>query len=151
MMRGLIAGLSAALVAGVLVGGVSRILMRAATIAAAGEPGFSSSGSVFIVLIYAAAMIPGALLAATGHRYRWASAAGVLFLFVPATGIASEELGELGDLNALRLGLVGVVGLSIYASLVMLPFVTILALRRFERIGASPRRFPDSRPVEVQR
>jgi len=151
MVRALIVGLSSALVAGVLIGVVSRILMRAATVAVGGEPHFSWGGSLFIVLLYAAAMVPGGLLAATGHRYRWLSAAGVLFLFVPATGIASEELTNLDRLSTLRLCLVGVLGLSIYASLVVLPFVTVLVLRRLERIFGSPRRFPDPAPVGMQR
>lgn len=117
MLRALVVGMSSAVVAGVLIGVVSRILMRAAT----------------------------------GYRFRWVLGAGVLVLFVPATGVASEELGEIGDLSALRLCFVGIAGLSICASLVSLPFATILVLRRLERIAGALRRFPDSSPVEMQR
>lgn len=58
---------------------------------------------------------------------------------------------EISGGRMLRLSLVGILGFSISASLVVLPCVRVLLLRRFERIGASLRRFPDSLPVEVQR
>lgn len=117
MLRALVVGMSSAVVAGVLIGVVSRILMRAAT----------------------------------GYRFRWVLGAGVLVLFVPATGVASEELGEIGDPERAAPVFRGNCGLVDLCE----PGVSSVrhnpALRRLERIAGALRRFPDSSPVEMQR
>jgi hypothetical protein len=131
MTRRLVAGLGSALVAGLLVGIASRLLMRLTTLAAGGSAGFSWSGSIGIVVVYVGAMIPGALLvAATGRRGSWwLLAAGAAFLCPPAIGVASEEVGYLDDLSAMRLLGVGVSGAAVFATLAFLPVLTLRLVR----------------------
>ncbi|SEK20430.1 hypothetical protein SAMN05444583_10141 [Rhodococcus maanshanensis] len=131
MTRRLVAGVGSAVVAGVLVGIVSRLLMRVTTLAAGGSAGFSWSGSAGIVVLYVAAMIPGALLVATtGGRRSWLLASGAAFLCLPAIGVASEEIGYLGDLSVVRLLAVGLSGAAVFATLALLPVLTLRLVRR---------------------
>src|SRR4051812_3196670 len=106
-MRGVWAvgvGLGAAIVGGAVVGVIARILMRAVAVSAGHEGDFTLSGSIFIPLIYAVAMIPGAIVAAfTTRWWRWlVVGAGSAFLCLPAVGVASEEIGNTGGLSAVR-------------------------------------------------
>jgi hypothetical protein len=59
-----------AVLAGVVVGVVARLLMRVVRAVAGGDGDFTWSGSLFIPLIYAAAMIPGGIVAALTIRWR---------------------------------------------------------------------------------
>src|SRR5690349_11607764 len=89
--------LLAAVVGGTVIGALSRALMRVATHVAGGEPGFSWSGTLFILLIYTIVAVPVALAAAfTTHWWRWIlGAAGAAVLVVPAIGVSSEELDNI--------------------------------------------------------
>ena len=138
------AAAAAAIVAGVAVGVLARILMRLNTVAAAGDAGFSWSGSAGIVTLYVVAMIPGAVAVAVARRGVAVAllTAGSIFLCVPAVGVASEEVGDLGDLGTVRTVAVAVLGGAVFATLVVLPVVTIRFARRF---GAVPR--PGATPV----
>ena len=117
----------AALVGGVAVGIVARILMRAVTVAAGNEGEFTLGGSLFIVLIYAVAMIPGGVVAAMTTRWwRWLVAAGgSIFLFFPAVGVASEEIGSTNGLSLLRWMFLVITSLAVFATIVIVALVTV--------------------------
>jgi peptidoglycan/LPS O-acetylase OafA/YrhL len=120
-------GVIAALVGGVAVGIVARVLMRAVTVAAGNEGEFTLGGSLFIVLIYAVAMIPGGVVAAMTTRWwRWLVAAGgSIFLFFPAVGVASEEIGSTNGLSLLRWVFLVITSLAVFATIVIVALVTV--------------------------
>ena len=64
ILRRLALGVAAALVVGVVCGGVARLLMRVMVVLADEEGSFSLAGTVAIVLTYAVFALPGAVLAA---------------------------------------------------------------------------------------
>lgn len=132
MVRKIAAGLAAAVVAGVVVGALSRALMALVAFAAEGASQFSWAGSAGILAIYTAVMVPGALLAAFTRR--WARnlllAAGSVFLSVPAVGVASEEVGGTAHFTAVQWALVGTTGIGVMATVVLLPFVTVRVVDR---------------------
>jgi hypothetical protein len=125
-------GLAAAVVAGIVFGGLSRALMRLATLAVGGVPGFSWEATFFIVLIHVIAAVPAAMLAAFTKRWwRWSAAvAGTALLAVPAAGIASADLGATGSLTAAQW--VGAIAatVAIFASFVVLPLVAVRLVDR---------------------
>jgi hypothetical protein len=148
-MRGLGAGVLAAATAGLLVGAVSRLLMRVVTLAADAPGDFSWSGSVGICVTYAAAVLPGALLAAfTSRRYRWSlMVAGALFLCVPAIGVASEEVGGTAGFTFGQWVAVGAAGAGVFATIAVLPLVTVRLVDRFT--GRTGRALPGAvRPAD---
>ena len=120
---------------------VARILMRAVTLSAGHDGEFTLVGSFFIVLIYAVAMIPGAVVAAfTTRWWRWLVAAGgSLFLCFPAVGVASEEIGSTDGLSILRWVLLVITSLAVFATIAIVPVVTI-ALVNSRRRPAPARR-----------
>ena len=126
-------GLAGALVAGAVVGVIARLLMRAVTVSAGHAGDFTLAGSVFIPLIYAVAMIPGAIAAALTTRWwRWLFlGAGSVFLLMPAIGVASEEIGATDGLSAIRW-----VALVATSSLVFatIPVVAIVTARLVDRL-----------------
>lgn len=128
-----------AVVAGVILGVLSRVLMRLLTITAGGEPRFSWSGTFFIVLLYVAAVVPAALVAAiTAVRWlRWlAGAAGAAFLTVPALGVSSEELGALPDVSAMTQAGLIVASVAVFATVFAAP---VAAIRLVDRLkGRAP-------------
>ncbi|MGY1636645.1 hypothetical protein ACI78V_08315 [Geodermatophilus sp. SYSU D00742] len=120
-------GVLAALVAGVVLGAVSRALMALVTLAGGGSPSFSWSGTAFILLLYAAVAVPGGLVAGlTTHRLRWLlPAAGALFLCVPAVGVASAEIGSTAGFGAAQwLGTVAA-GAAVFGTIALLPLLTV--------------------------
>ena len=78
-------GVGAAFLAGVSVGAIARLLMRAVAVSADHAGEFTLAGSIFIPLVYVAAMIPGAIVAAfTTRWWRWlVVGAGSAFLCLP--------------------------------------------------------------------
>ena len=62
------AGVLAALVLGVLAGGLARVLMRVLVVLSGEEGRFSLTGTLGIVTIFVAMMVPGAVAAALGAR-----------------------------------------------------------------------------------
>jgi hypothetical protein len=134
MRKGAI-GVIAALAGGVAVGIAARILMRAVTVAADHDGDFSLGGSFFIALIYAVAMVPAGVVAAlTERRWRWlVAAAGSAFLFFPAVGVASEEIGSTAGLSAVRWVLLVVTSLAVFATIVVAPVVTVALADRWTR------------------
>jgi hypothetical protein len=124
----------AAVVAGVVIGAVARVLMRMVILAAGAEAGFSWGGSLGICLTFAAAMMPGALVASlVSGRARWVlPVAGALFLCVPAVGIAAEEVGNTAGFSTASWLGVGAAGLGVFATIAMLPIVTV---RLVDRLG----------------
>jgi hypothetical protein len=137
------AGLCAALVVGAAMGAVSRGLMALVALSAEGTSSFSWSGSVFVLLIYALAMVPGAVLVAlTRHRLRWLlTAAGALFLCVPAVGVASEEIGSTDGFGLAEWLGVGAAGLGVFATIPLLAVLTVRLADRWagRRTAALPR------------
>jgi hypothetical protein len=119
-------GFVGAMVSGVAVGVIARVLMRAVTVSADHAGEFTSSGSVFIPLVYALAMIPGAIVAAlTTHWWRWlVLGAGSAFLCFPAVGVASEEIGNTDGLSALRWVFLVITSALVFASIAVVAVVT---------------------------
>jgi hypothetical protein len=124
--------------AGVLCGLAARLCMRLATLAA-GQPGeFSWEGTTGIVVVFAIAALPGAILAGLlSGRFRWVlSILMSVLLCVPATAIASSDLGSLDGLDTARWVAVLAAAAGVYVSILALPWVTArlmgvrLSLRR---------------------
>jgi hypothetical protein len=132
MLRRIGAGMVGALVAGVLLGAASRLLMMLVAVAAEATSQFSWPGTAGIVAAYTVAVLPGAVLAAfVRRRGRWlllALGAGVLLF--PAVGVAGEELGFTGHFTALNWALVGLAGLGVFATIGALPVVTLRVVDR---------------------
>ncbi|MGW0045081.1 hypothetical protein [Rhodococcus sp. NPDC003348] len=129
-------GVSAAVVAGLLVGVVSRVLMRVTTLLAGGSPHLSWRGSAAIVMIYAVVMLPGAIVAAltTRRGSTLPLVAGAVLLFVPAIGVATEEIGHPADVGAVRLAGAALCAAAVFAMLALLPVVTLRLVRRWVRV-----------------
>jgi hypothetical protein len=89
----LAAGALAALVLGVLAGGVARLLMRVLVLLTDEVPRFSVTGTVGIIAIFALMMLPGALAAALGARRtsRVLLALGVAVLLFESVVIPLQE------------------------------------------------------------
>ena len=125
-------GLGAAIVGGAAVGVVARLLMRAVTVSADHAGEFTLGGSILIPLIYAVAMIPGAIVAAfTVRWWRWlALGAGSAFLCLPAIGVASEEIGTTDGLSALRRVFLVATSVLVFATI---PLVSVVTARLVDR------------------
>jgi hypothetical protein len=120
-------GVLAALVAGAVLGAVSRGLMALVTLAGGGSPSFSWSGTAFILLLYVVVAVPGGLVAGlTTHRLRWLlPTAGAVFLCVPAVGVASAEIGSTAGFGAAQwLGTVAA-GAAVFGTIALLPMLTV--------------------------
>lgn len=120
-------GIAAAVVAGLALGLVARLMMRLATVAAGHESGFSLAGTAGIVMIFVIAAVPGALLASLMNR-RGRSAllvVSALLLCVPATAVAGQDLGAVGPLSGVEWVGVGLATAGIYAAILALPVVTL--------------------------
>jgi hypothetical protein len=126
------AGVLAAVGAGFLLGVVSRAFMRVVALAAGSVGEFSWSGSVGICVIFAVAMLPGAVLAAfIGGRLRWAlPVTAALLLCIPAAGIASDEVGHTGGFSGAQWVGVAGAGACVFATIFLLPIVTVRLLDR---------------------
>ncbi len=120
------------MVGGVTVGLIARILMRAVTVSADHAGEFTVSGSIFIPLIYAVAMIPGAIVAAfTTRWWRWVPVgAGSAFLCPPAVGVAGEEIGNTDGLSSLRWGLLVTTSTLVFAAIALVAVVTVRTVDR---------------------
>ena len=112
----------ACLAAGVLVGGVARVLMRLVSLAAGEDGGFSVGGTVAIVLAYATFMLPGAV--APGRARTALLVLGAVLLCVPAASIAGQEVDATGGLTALQWAGVLGAGAAIFVTIGVLPVVT---------------------------
>jgi hypothetical protein len=125
-------GLGGAIVGGAAVGVIARFLMRAVTMSAGHEGDFTLGGSFFIPLIYAVAMIPGAIVAAfTVRWWRWlVLGAGSVFLCLPAVGVASEEIGNTDALSSL--GWVSLIATSVLV-FATIPLVALVTARLVDR------------------
>src|SRR5687768_11266485 len=120
-------GFGAAVGTGVLVGGLSRVLMRLVSIArgAAGE--VTWGGALSIVVVDTVAMLPGAIVAAATTRVArgFAAAAGAVFLCFPAVGVASEEIGNRSGWSVFRWVAVGCASIAVFATIALAPIVTV--------------------------
>lgn len=128
-------GLAAALVAGVAMGALARLMMRL-TAVAAGHPGeFSLAGTAGILLAFVIVTAPGALLASLVRR-RGRSAllvVGTLLLGANATAIAIVDLNGVGDLSAFEWAGVALAIAGIYVAIIALPVLTLRLIRRWSR------------------
>jgi hypothetical protein len=149
-MRPVGAGIVGALGAGIVVGIPSRLIMRLVAISAGHVGTFKWVDSLAILMIYAGAMLPGAVVAAvTTRRVRWViAAAGSALLFVPATGIAAEEIGGTGGMSTLQwIGLI-VSSIAVYITIAILPIVTVWMVDYLRgRTPLTPRDHADSLPT----
>jgi hypothetical protein len=128
LARRLVVGLAAGVVAGLVCGGLARVLMRVVSVVSGDQPEFSWSGTIFIVLLFVLAAVPGAMVAA-GYRGRGRSLPLVvmsLLLWLPATSIASSDLSEVVDMTAVEWVGVGLATAGIYLLIAAMP---VLALR----------------------
>jgi hypothetical protein len=112
----------ACLVAGLLVGGAARVLMRLVSLAAGDDGGFSLGGTVAIMLAYATFMLPGAL--APGRARTVLLVLGALVLCVPAASIAGQEVDGTAGLSGPQWAGVLAAGEAIFATIGVLPVVT---------------------------
>ena len=125
-------GVVGALVGGVAVGVIARILMRVVTVSADHAGEFTLSGSIFIPLIYAVVMIPGAIVAAFTTRW-WrllVVGAGSAFLCLPAVGVAREEIGNTDGLSALRWMFLVSTSILVFATIALVAVVTVRTVDR---------------------
>jgi hypothetical protein len=119
--------LTAAALAGALLGAVARLMMRLTTLAAGAEGHFSAAGTAAILLIFVIFTVPGAVLASlTARRGRSALLVlGALTLCVPATAVAREDLASLGRLSVAEWTGVAGATIGIYAAILCLPLLTL--------------------------
>jgi hypothetical protein len=141
VVRKIMVGLVAAAAAGVMLGLVARLMMRLAALAAGVESHFSLGGTGGILLIFVVLTVPGAVLAAlVRRRGRSALLVGsALFQCLPATAIAAQDLGGLGQLSPVQWAGVGLATAGIYAAILTVP---VLTLRLIARWSGQPRRRP---------
>ena len=142
MLRRAVVGLGAALLAGLLMGAMARLMMRLVTVAS-GRPGeFSAEGTGGIMLVFVVLMLPGALLASLwrGRGRSLLLVVGTILLLVAATGVAVTDVGDVTDLSAVRWAALGAAGLGVYAAILALPVLTFRILERgVRRIGPDVR------------
>jgi hypothetical protein len=122
-----VVGLTAAVVAGLALGAVARLMMRLVTVAAGAEGEFSLAGTLGILLVFVVVTLPGAVLASWLRR-RGRSAllfVGALALCVPATGVAGEDLRGLGEVSGAQSVGVVLATVGVYAAILALPFLTL--------------------------
>ena len=132
VLRRIAVGVAAGVAAGALLGSVARLMMRLATLAAGGETGFSLAGTAGILLVFVVFTLPGSVLAALVRR-RGRSALlvlGALALCVPAVGVASADLADLGVLPAMRLAGVVLAAGGVFVAILALPFLTLRLIAR---------------------
>jgi hypothetical protein len=137
-------GILAALVAGVALGLLARLLMRLATLAAGQDGEFSLGGTAGIVVLFVAFTLPGAVLAALVTR-RGRSvllAAGAVALAAAALGIAATDLAGIGSLAPLQWVGVGTATACVFLCVLALPVLTLWVEHR---AGLGPR--AAARPV----
>jgi hypothetical protein len=140
MLRKLAAAVGGALVAGVIVGAVSRLLMMLVALSSGDSSDFSWTASLGILLGYAMFMLPGALLASfVRRRGRWLLLAiGAAVLLFPAVGVAGDEIGGTEHFTTLNWVLVSLTGLCVFATIGVLPVVTLrLVDWALSRLGVS--------------
>lgn len=132
MVRRAVVGLGAGLVAGVVMGGVARVMMRLVALAAGHAGEFSVSGSVSILVAFVVVTVPGALLAALwgGRGRSLLLVAGTALLLVVATGVAIEDIGEVSGLSAARWVALVSAGVGVYAAILALPVLVLRIVKR---------------------
>jgi hypothetical protein len=131
-LKKLVVALAIATAAGVALGALSRALMRVGTYVAGGTPGFSWSGTLFVLLLYVVAAAPVTVLAASTTRWwRWIAAVpGSGMLAVPGASISAEEMvGREGWSGAQWLG-AAAVAVAIIATTIALPVITVRLVDR---------------------
>lgn len=140
VVRKLGVGVAAAIVVGVVCGGVARIMMRLVNVVAGHESSFTVGGTLGIMMIFALFALPGALLATFLHR-RGRSVllvVGALALCVPATTIAATDLDGVSGLSVMQWVGVGLWTAGIYAAVAAMPVVALRAITAM----TGPRRAP---------
>ena len=140
MLRRAGVGVGAAVLAGLAMGAVARLMMRLVVLATGRDAEFSLGGTAGIMLAFVVFMVPGAVLASL-YRGRGRSlllVAATLLLLVVATGIAVEDVGAVDGLSAARWTGLAVAGLGVYAAILALPVLTYRLLARGDPRRASP-------------
>jgi uncharacterized membrane protein len=125
-------GVVVALAVGSVVGLVARLLMRVVALAT-GEPSFTWGGTLLVALVFVLAVLPGAVAAAVLRgRRRWAvPVLAALLMCVPATGIASDEVGSTADLSSVQWAGLLTAGLGVYLCIAALPVLTVRLVDRW--------------------
>ncbi len=126
-MRTIGVGVAAGLVAGVLLGAVAPVMMRFAAIAVDLERHFSLAETAVILAVFVVVTLPGAVVAAVSRRRaRWVVLAlGALLLCVPAAGLASGDLGDVGELTSGQQAALACAVAGVFAAILLLPVVTL--------------------------
>lgn len=153
--RGLV-GLGAALLVGVALGAVARLMMRLVAVAAGHHGEFSIGGTVGIMVAFVVVMVPGSLLAALWWGRGWWTllAAGTGLLLVVATGVAISDVGDVSGLPPVRWAFLLLAAGGVYASILAMPIVISRVVRsrgaqRWRRRTA--RSVPESGPRVTDR
>ena len=141
-------GLAAAVVAGVLDGGVARVLMRGVALATREPTAFSLEATLGIMLIFAITAVPLAVTAELTSRRQALLTAGVVGTVVLgffAVSIGLQEVASAEGLGVLRwTALVAcLAGLAIVV--LLQPWVVLGVIRRGRIRGAAPSRLPEVR------
>jgi hypothetical protein len=142
LARRLATGLAAGVVAGLVCGGLARALMRVVSVVSDDQPEFSWSGTLFIVLLFVLAAVPGAIVAA-GYSGRGRSVPLVvmsLLLWLPATSIARSDLSEVLGMTAVEWVGVGLATAGIYLLIAAMPVLALRLIRSWADAGQSSRR-----------
>lgn len=145
MLRKGAVAIGAALAAGLLMGAVARLMMRLVSVAA-GHPGeFSTGGTIGILLTFVVLVVPGALLAAfwRGRGRSLLLVAATLLLLVVASGIAMQDIGNVGVLSAGRWVALVAAALGVYAAILALPVLTLRIIKwglEGRPVGSDPHR-----------
>ena len=126
-------GLAVAVVAGVVDGGVARLLMRGVALASGEVPAFSLAATAGIMLVFAITAVPlGVTAELTSRRAaRFAAGAvGTLMLGFSATTIGVQEVANADGLTALRVLGFGACVAGLAAVVLLQPWVVLRLVRR---------------------
>ena len=126
-------GLVVAVVAGVVDGGVARLLMRGVALATEEVPAFTLEATAGIMLVFAITAVPLAVTAELTSRrpVRFAAGAvGTLMLGFSATTIGVQEVANADGLSPLRLLAFGACVAGLAAVVLLQPWVVLRLVRR---------------------
>ena len=129
-------GLVVAVVAGVVDGGVARLLMRGVALATEEVPAFTLEATAGIMLVFAITAVPLAVTAELTSRrpVRFAAGAvGTLMLGFSATTIGVQEVANADGLSPLRLLALGACVAGLAAVVLLQPWVVLRLVKRRTR------------------
>lgn len=149
--RAIWAPVGAAMISGLVIGGLARLLMRGVALAVDASPGLSLVGTVGILVVFVVLALPAAVTAtarpAIMHAGRWVTAA-LTGLMAARTGVSDAKIIVLADDSQLTPITVLIVAFA--AIVVAHGRLAQHLTRRFRALPQAPAevlRTPDVRPV----